>query len=95
MAPTSNTSLAASYVGPSSSHTFDHSLPSARITSTKEKTIYLAALRHSVVQLQDNVNNFLTAKMDEDKALATNGGVKADDKVEEENYGEEKVGEEG
>ena len=95
MASASTSSLTVSYVGPSSTQTFDHPLPSARITSTKEKTIYLAALRHSVVQLQDDMNSFLTAKMNEDKAVAANVGLKADDKAEEENYGEQTVGEEG
>ena len=43
------------------------------------------------MQLQDDVNGFLTTKMEEDKALATSAGVKVDDKKEEENYGEEVV----
>lgn len=57
--------------------------------------MYLSALRKSVVELQDEVNGFLTTKMEEDKALAASAGMKADDKVEEENYGEEKVEDDG
>ena len=44
-----------------------------------------------MVQLQDEVNSFLTAKMEEDKALASMVGGKVNDKEEEENYGEEAV----
>lgn len=79
--------LSATYNSPTTSQTFTHPLP-----STKEKTAYLSALRKSVTQLQEDVNTFLTSKMEEDKALA---GEKMDEKAEEENYGEEKVEEEG
>ena len=57
--------------------------------STEQRTEYLAALRSSTTQMQKDVNEFLTQKMEEDKA---SGGVQAgktkEDK-EEENYGEE------
>ena len=92
MAPPNPTTLTATYTNPTTSQIFTHTLPSATVTSTREKTAYLAALRNSVVQLQEDVNVFLTAKMEEDKASAAKSGVKVDDKVEEENYGEEKVG---
>ena len=85
------TSLKADYASPTATKTFTHPLPSAATSSTKEKTIYLSALRKSVVKLQVEVNDFLTTKMEEDKALAANAGTKADDQAEEENYGEEKV----
>lgn len=45
------------------------------------------------MRLQDEVNGFLTDKMEEDKMIAALGGGKVDDQKEEENYGEE-VGDE-
>ena len=100
MAPASDSSasasiLQASYTSPTSSKTLSHPLPPASVTSTKEKTAYLSALRNSIVQLQEDVNGFLTTKMAEDKALAASAGLKADDKAEEENYGEERMEDEG
>lgn len=91
----STTSLRATYTSPTSSETFTHTLPSVSAASTKEKTAYLSALRTSVVKLQGDVNGFLTTKMEEDKALAASAGSKVDDKAEEDNYGEERVEEEG
>jgi hypothetical protein len=91
----STSDLKAVYSSPNSSKTFAHALPSASTNSTKDKTAYLSALRKSVVQLQEDVNGFLTTKMEEDKALAASAGMKADDKKEEENYGEEGAEDEG
>ena len=85
---TPTTILKAEYRSPISIQTFYHTLPSSSTTSTDEKTLYLSTLRKSVTQLQEEVNTFLTSKMEEDKALATNAGSKVDDKKEEENYGE-------
>lgn len=93
--PASTSSLQAFYTSPTSSKTFSHPLPSASVASTKEKTQYLSALRKWVAQLQEDFNGFLTTKMEQDKALAVSAGMKADDKVEEENYGEESVEDEG
>ena len=87
----SGTSLKADYASLTTTETFTHPLPAASDTSTKEKTNYLSALRKSVVKLQEDINGFLTTKMEEDKALAASSGMKVDDKAEEENYGEEKV----
>ena len=87
----SGTTLKADYASPSTTKSFTHPLPAASNASTEEKTMYLSALRKSVVRLQEEVNGFLTTKMEEDKALAASAGVKIDDKAEEENYGEEKV----
>lgn len=78
--------LKAEYAGPTESKTFTLPLPSPCTSTTKEKTLYLSALRSSVVRLQDEINAFLTSKMEEDKALALNDG---DDKQEEEKYGGE------
>ncbi|KAL8902689.1 MAG: hypothetical protein Q9207_004456, partial [Kuettlingeria erythrocarpa] len=58
-------------------------------------TEYLSTLRKSVTRLQDEINAFLTERMEEDKALAAKAGVKIDEKKEEENYGEENVEDEG
>lgn len=89
------TSLQATYTSPTSSETFTHPLPSAQAASTKAKTAHLSALRSSVVKLQEDINGFLTSKMEEDKTLAASAGIKADEKAEEDNYGEERVEEEG
>ncbi|CAF9911436.1 MAG: hypothetical protein ALECFALPRED_007322 [Alectoria fallacina] len=91
----SGTSLEADYASPTTTKTFTHPLPSAATTSTKDKTNYLSALRKSVVKLQEEVNGFLTTRMEEDKSLAASAGMKADDRAEEENYGEEKVEDDG
>ncbi|KAL6717313.1 hypothetical protein ACLMJK_005228 [Lecanora helva] len=88
---TEESSLSASYQNSTITQHFTKSLPSSSVTSTKEKTAYLSALRKSVISLQDEVNGFLTRKMDEDKATTAEAGLKADDKAEENNYGEEKV----
>lgn len=89
------TVLKAEYSAPASSQTFSHTLPSCKTISTKEKSAYLSALRASVTQLQNEVNVFLTEKMEEDKALAALVGAKGDDWKDEENYGEEVVDESG
>ena len=85
--------LKAEYSAPNSTKTFEYPLPASSVTTTKEKTQYLSTLRASVVKLQDEVNSFLTSKMDEDKASAASTGKKLDDKAEEENYGEDTVDE--
>lgn len=78
-------------------------LPSTVSDSTKTskdtlaaKTAYLAELRQLVPQLQNEINVFLTERMEEDKRVAEAAGVVTfkDDKQakrEEENYGEENV----
>ena len=93
---TSSSSLRANYSSPNASKTFEYSLPqiSSHI-STEEKTGYLSALRSSVVKLQEEVNTFLTAKMEEDKVTTSQMTGNLDDKKEEENYGEEVVEEDG
>lgn len=95
--PNTQSTLKASYTSPTTSQTFTHTLPSASAStsSTKEKTQYLSNLRKAVVQLQDEVNDFLTVKMEDDKALARgNAAGKVDEKKEEDYYGEEGGGEE-
>ncbi|KAL8762433.1 MAG: hypothetical protein Q9184_001561 [Pyrenodesmia sp. 2 TL-2023] len=89
--PQNPTTLSASYTSPSTSKNFTHPLPSSSTKSTAEKTQYLSSLRKSVTQLQEEINTFLTEKMEEDKTLAAKAGVKIDEKKEEDNYGEENV----
>jgi len=60
------------------------------------KTGYLEELRQLVPQLQDQINVFLTERMEEDKRIAEAAGslTSRDDKKardEEDNYGEEDV----
>jgi len=98
----STASISAVYTSSTDSKTFDQPLPSTQPSDTASKIASLAQLRGSTKQLQDHVNAFLTAKMDEDKAASSSaadaGGSttksKAPDEEEEENYGEEKVDDE-
>ena len=66
-------------------------------STTDAKTVHLSALRSAVKRLQDDVNGFLTARMEADKTSATDG---QDTKLEgardeeEDNNGEE-VADEG
>lgn len=87
--------LHAAYVAPDQSRTFEHSisspLPSA--DAVPQKVTYLAELRKLVPTLQNDINVFLTERMEEDKKAAEAQGRKVSDKEakEEENYGEEVV----
>lgn len=103
MAPT----LTATYTHPTApTKTFTHALPASPSTSTPEKTAHLSALRHAATQLQTEINEFLTAKMEDEKAGAATagaemhggpaapsgpGGDEEREKEEEEAYGEERV----
>ena len=82
-------SLKAEYTSPNAIMIFKHPLPTTETTTTEGRTAYLSALRGSVTKLQEEINVFLTDKMEEDRALANIAGQKVDDKKEEENYGEE------
>jgi len=59
----------------------------------KETTAYIASLRNSLLEMQNDINAYLTEKMEEDKAAAATNGIgianKVDEQKEEENYGEE------
>jgi len=86
----------------STTHTFSRPLPTASANATtEERTNYLAALRSSVTEVQDEINTFLTQKMEEDKANATavggegSGKAKVDEEREEEGYGDEEEEDEG
>lgn len=82
--------LIASYSSPASGEkTFSAVLPSlSQSPSSKEKTDYLLSLRSNTVSLQQQVNDFLTQKMEEDKARGSQGERSKEEK-EEEYYGEE------
>ncbi|MCJ1283461.1 hypothetical protein MMC26_002790 [Xylographa opegraphella] len=85
-------SLTADYASPTEKHKFEHPSPVLpEKFSVEEKTAYLSALRSAVTHLQEEVNTFLTAKMEEDKAVAVQKTGVIDDKKEEENYGEDVV----
>ncbi|KAK6366900.1 hypothetical protein LTS17_010451 [Exophiala oligosperma] len=92
-----STVLKASYVSPSGSTDFQHVIakPASRAVGAEAKTEYLRDLRASSRKLQDEINKFLTDKMEEDKqaqSRASNGGTllqTTQEELEEENYGEE------
>ncbi|KAG9546051.1 hypothetical protein KCU97_g21111, partial [Aureobasidium melanogenum] len=86
--------LTAVYTSPTATNTFSSPLQSAptQASSSTEKSQYLADLRQKVAQLQDDINQFLTKKMDQDKA-ATEGAASKDEDMEEQMYGEEVVDE--
>lgn len=82
--------LKASYTSPSTSQTFTHPLTAplpnpnstTAATAVRDKVTYLTELRTSTQRLQDDINDFLTRKMEEDKRAGTIGdtGVKEDEK---------------
>jgi hypothetical protein len=84
--------LTAVYTSPTATNTFSSPLQSTptQHTDTTEKSQYLADLRDKVAHLQQDINQFLTEKMDQDKA-ATDGAPNTDNNIEEDMYGEEVV----
>lgn len=84
--------LSAVYSSPDSTRSFEHplssSIPSGSQDHTNAKVAYLADLKEQVPKLQNDINVFLTARMEEDKKSAE---VSEKEKKEEENYGEENV----
>ena len=102
----SSTALKAVYKSPSGEKMFSHDITAAtalclvsehddQVQFSKAKTAYLSEIRSSVKKMQGDINTFLTAKMDEDKKIASSAGAqtngKRTDEVEEEKYGEEDV----
>lgn len=83
--------LTASYVSPTGTHEFSHTLPSPSANNVTEKTAYLSALRSKSAELQSEINAFLTQKMEEDVKAAEGRPSKRSKKEEreEEMYGEE------
>ncbi|OQE36164.1 hypothetical protein PENCOP_c012G01838 [Penicillium coprophilum] len=76
----SNTSLNAVYTAPQATETFEHVF-STTTGTLAAKQAHLSELQSLVPKLQDQINVFLTERMEEDKKEAK----------EEENYGEEVV----
>ncbi|THW78714.1 hypothetical protein D6D19_01757 [Aureobasidium pullulans] len=87
--------LTAVYTSPTATNTFSSPLSSAptEASSSHEKSQYLAHLRDNVSQMQDDINQFLTKKMDEDKAATDAPVTSNDEDMEEQMYGEEVVDE--
>jgi hypothetical protein len=87
----SNLTLEAIYNGPQGSRTFQHPLPvDPTLDSATTKEAHLAALQSLVPKLQDEINVFLTERMQEEKN-AQGQAVSEEEAKEEENYGEEVV----
>lgn len=85
-----DTSLTADYSSPDSQHNFNYPLPTnTNLEATKDVTDFLVKLRESTIQMQKDVNAFLTQKMDEDKAKDSAQNGKVDEDKEEDMYGEE------
>ncbi|BCR91099.1 uncharacterized protein ACHE_60985A [Aspergillus chevalieri] len=95
MSTSTGNHLRAVYTSPQpSTQTFQHDLSSTPVPSdTSSKVAYLGELRQLVPKLQDEINVFLTERMEEDKKAAEAQGRKESEKEakEEENYGEENV----
>lgn len=100
---TASPRVKAIYSSPTTTDTFEKTLISSNQNTegSSSKVVYLHSLRTSTKQLQNDLNQFLTAKMEEDKATAATStstnfhsqASKAPDEEEEENYGEEKIDE--
>lgn len=92
--------LTAHYTTPTSAQAWTYPQQSTTSTpSTDKRVAYLAKLRKDVSLMQNEINRFLTNKMEEDKRVAGSDGGgasngvygkgKVDEKAEEDNYGEE------
>ncbi|KAL4957184.1 EKC/KEOPS complex, subunit Gon7 [Aspergillus filifer] len=95
--PTSLNTISAAYTSPQLNRTFEHTItapaPNPSDDNVKVKVAYLSELRKLVPELQNDINVFLTGRMEEDKKAAEAQGKKLSEKEakEEENYGEEVV----
>ncbi|OAP59715.1 hypothetical protein AYL99_07013 [Fonsecaea erecta] len=92
--------LTATYDSPSGSRHFQNTISAPKhdedgSLSVEAKKKYVSELRASSKKLQEDINKFLTEKMEEDKKQigkdSENGTPKerSKDELEEENYGEE------
>lgn len=84
--------ISAKYRSQKSSEAFAQKLPTLpKENDAKTKMEYLSALRSSLVQMQSDVNVFLTKKMEEEKSSNAYKGDsrKSLEEKEEEMYGEE------
>ncbi|KEF58124.1 uncharacterized protein A1O9_06047 [Exophiala aquamarina CBS 119918] len=87
-------SLTAAYKSPSGTKQFHYAIENPHVDKqldTTSQTSYLSQLRASTKKLQEDINYFLTEKMDEDKKIGLGAMVrsKTKEELEEENYGEE------
>lgn len=90
MAANSKLNLQAVYTAPDAAKIFAHEIPSASSTdSFTAKQSHLTTLQSLVPKLQEEINVFLTERMEEDKKAQ--GAVSETEAREEENYGEEVV----
>ncbi|KAJ5888961.1 hypothetical protein N7495_009002 [Penicillium taxi] len=86
---TNTPNLLALYTAPGVSRSFEHELPTSTSTSAlAAKHVHLSALQALVPKLQEEINVFLTERMEEDKK---SNGISEMEAKEEENYGEELV----
>lgn len=86
-------SLRATYTSPQLTNDFQHLLKAPpNPASVDQKRAYLSELLSSVKLVQEEVNAFLTRKMEDDKVLAQGAKAPRQEEKEEENYGEEIVG---
>ncbi|KAJ6010428.1 EKC/KEOPS complex subunit Gon7 [Penicillium sp. IBT 35674x] len=87
-----NTPLQAVYTAPDATKSFQHAIPMTSGTAADPlatKLTHLRALQSLVPKLQDEINVYLTARMEEDKKAQ--GQTSEKEAKEEENYGEEVV----
>jgi hypothetical protein len=85
----SQANLHAVYTAPDTDpKTFSHEFPSTE-GSLASKTAHLTALQSLVPKIQDEINVYLTARMEEDKKAQ--GTVSEKEAKEEDYYGEELV----
>ncbi len=99
--PAAQSTLRATYTTPSTTskvftRAISSPLPSSEAArSVEEKRSYLAEVRAQTRQLQEEVNVFLTGKMEEDKANADRAvGGRSEEELEEGYGGEEEEEEE-
>lgn len=79
-----------SYTAPDTTKSFQHSIPAtATVDSLAAKQAHLSALQALVPQLQDEINVYLTARMEEDNKAK--GQLSEKEAKEEDYYGEEVV----
>ncbi|KAK5063163.1 hypothetical protein LTR84_005239 [Exophiala bonariae] len=99
---TQQAGLSASYKSPTDTKQFHYAIDTSGIATSetnnqldkKSQTAYFGLLRASTKNLQDDINDFLTRKMDEDKKYTLDSSAtksKTKEELEEENYGEEVV----
>lgn len=90
MPANSQLNLQAVYAAPDASKVFKREIPPASSTdSFTVKQSHLTTLQSLVPKLQEEINVFLTERMEEDKKAQ--GAVSEKEAKEEENYGEEVV----